>query len=142
MPGNNIQSNTMRNMSASAFNLNQNFGSNGNANAYPGNNFQQPPNPWGFTTMNQVSLDIKRCKMYVNFYVLQQAQSMAQLNMMQQNPWHHSQPWSNFNGSNMSLNLPQQHFMPNEWNPWMQQQQYPYPFPMPNGMCIFCNLKK
>lgn len=65
---------------------------------------------------------------------------MAQLNMMQQNQWHQQQPWGNFNGSNMSLNLPQQHFMPNEWNPWMQQQQqYPYPFPMPNanGMYAF-----
>jgi hypothetical protein len=54
---------------------------------------------------------------------------MAQLNMMP-NQWNmqHSQ-WmgSNFNGSNMSLNLPPQQFMHNEmshggmWNPWMQQ---------------------
>lgn len=65
---------------------------------------------------------------------------MAHLNTMQ-NPWNHSpqQPWmgSNFNGSNMSLNLPSQQFMLNNemsgsgmWNPWMQQ--YPYPM-MPNG---------
>ena len=46
MPGN-LESN--RNMSASAFNLNQNIG----GNAYPGI-LQQPSNQWGFTPMNQV----------------------------------------------------------------------------------------
>lgn len=57
---------------------------------------------------------------------------MAQLNMMQNHPWNHPQAWGNFNGSNMSLNLPQ--YMHNEWNPWMQQQQqFPYPYQMPNG---------
>lgn len=56
LPGN-LQSNTMRNMSASAFNLNQNFGNSANGNAYPGHLQQaQPPNPWGFTPMNQVKV--------------------------------------------------------------------------------------
>lgn len=67
---------------------------------------------------------------------------MAQLNMMQ-NSWNQPQSqWmgGNFNGSNMSLNLPPQQFMHNDpnsmgWNPWMHQQ-YAYPHPMinmPNG---------
>ncbi len=63
---------------------------------------------------------------------------MAQLNMMQ-NQWQYQQQWGNFNGSNMSLNLPAQNFMPHDgmWNPWMQQP-YPYPpYPMPNGESIF-----
>ena len=65
MPGN-IQSNTMRNMSASAFNLNQNIGG---SNGYPNNNFQQAPNPWGFSTMNQVSLDTKNCDLQATYVV-------------------------------------------------------------------------
>lgn len=60
---------------------------------------------------------------------------MAQLSIMQ-NPWQQQQ-WGNFNGSNMSLNMPPPHYMPHHdggmWNPWMQQQPYPYPYPMPNG---------
>jgi hypothetical protein len=62
---------------------------------------------------------------------------MAQLNMMGQQ-WHHP-GWpthgSNFNGSNMSLNMPSAAFMTSEqqmWNPWMQQQQFPFPM-MPGG---------
>lgn len=55
MPGN-MQSNTMRNMSASAFNLNHNsFGNSTSGLAYSGN-LQQPPNPWGFSSMNQVHI--------------------------------------------------------------------------------------
>jgi hypothetical protein len=57
---------------------------------------------------------------------------MAQLNMMQNHPWNYQQPWGNFNGSNMSLNLPHQYMHGGEFNPWMQQ--YPYQYPMPNGM--------
>ncbi|KAG5679700.1 hypothetical protein PVAND_009250 [Polypedilum vanderplanki] len=110
LPGN-LQNTPMRNMSASVFDLNQN-------NTGYSMNYQQQQQQWGFNSMNQ-------------------AQSMAHLNMM--NPWQQQQhaQWmgNNFNGSNMSLNLPQQqHFMHNDgmWNPWMQQQQYPYPM-MPNG---------
>lgn len=74
---------------------------------------------------------------------------MAQLNMMNSAGWNQQlpPPWigSNFNGSNMSLNLPPQHFMQQNdghggmWNPWMQQQQQQqYPFPvMPNGGKFF-----
>lgn len=56
---------------------------------------------------------------------------MAQLNMMG-NQWSMGQGWpgSNFNGSNMSLNIPPQSYMPSDqpmWNPWMQPQ---YPLPM------------
>lgn len=47
LPGN-LQS--TRNMSASAFNLNQNGG-----NAYVGNLQQQQSNQWGYPSMNQVS---------------------------------------------------------------------------------------
>lgn len=71
---------------------------------------------------------------------------MAQLNM--RNPWIQPQSqWmgSNFNGSNMSLNLPSQHFMQNDpngigWNPWMQQYSFPHAHPMmnmPNGEEIY-----
>jgi hypothetical protein len=57
---------------------------------------------------------------------------------MMQHPWQHQQQWGNFNGSNMSLNLPPHHYMPPDamWNPWMQQP-YPYPYPMPNGSFDF-----
>lgn len=45
-------------------------------------------------------------------------------------------PGNNFNGSNMSLNIPSQAFMSNDpqmYNPWMQPQpQYPIPV-MHNG---------
>lgn len=135
-----------RNMSASAFNLNQNAGATA---AYPGN-LQPQSNQWGFPPMNQVRVVEKVTHSYmIEFYLFPflcrfiQAQSMAQLNMMQ-NPWqHHQQQWGNFNGSNMSLNLPPHHFMPPDamWNPWMQQP-YPYPYPMPNGSLIsLCTMK-
>ncbi|KAL7037872.1 hypothetical protein ACKWTF_009385 [Chironomus riparius] len=123
MPGNNLQA-PRRNMSASVSNLNH------SGTGYPSmpNNFQQQQqqqpqqqqSQWGFTPVNQ-------------------AQSMAQLNMMQ-NSWNQPQSqWMGgaFNGSNMSLNMPP-HFMHNNdpnsmgWNPWMQQ--YPYPHPMMNNM--------
>ena len=57
---------------------------------------------------------------------------MAQLNMMGHQWNMGNQGWqgSNFNGSNMSLNIPSHGFMSNDqqmWNPWMQQPQYPQP---------------
>ncbi|CAO1405758.1 unnamed protein product [Diamesa serratosioi] len=111
-PGNgptNMQSRPMRNMSSSVFNLNQE----------PQQGSFQPTNTWG---MNQ----------------MQQAQSMAQLGLMNNNQWNANQtPWmnNNLNGSNMSLNLPQQGYFPNEqqmWqmNAWGQQQQQQFPYPM------------
>ncbi|CRK97753.1 CLUMA_CG011133, isoform A [Clunio marinus] len=100
-----------RNMSSSVFNLNQ--------GGYPQPGFvPQQPNPWGMNPMNQ-------------------AHSMAQLNMMG-NQWNlPSQGWpgSNFNGSNMSLNIPNS-FVQNDqtmWHSWMQQQQFGFPV-MPNVM--------
>lgn len=63
---------------------------------------------------------------------------MAHLNMMG-NHWNmsHQGGWngSHFNGSNMSLNMQPQSYIPQDqqmWNPWMQQQQYPFPM-TPNG---------
>jgi hypothetical protein len=62
---------------------------------------------------------------------------MAQLNMMG-NQWGMTpQGWSgsNFNGSNMSLNIAPPGFEPQMWNPWMPQQQQQFSImPMlPNG---------
>ena len=63
---------------------------------------------------------------------------MAQLNMMN-NQWSMGQQgWPNhhnFNGSNMSLNMPHQNFDQPMWNPWMQQQQQQFPMMpmMPGG---------
>lgn len=117
MPGNNMNTRPMRNMSASVFNLDQS-----SAQVQPG---YQQPNPWGYNQMSQ-------------------AQSMAQLNMM--NQWNMQQtPWlaqQHMNGSNMSLNLsPQQYFNNDQqmFSPW-PQQQYPYMMnPMMNGkiLCYF-----
>jgi hypothetical protein len=56
---------------------------------------------------------------------------MAQLNMMG-NQWGMTPQGYNFNGSNMSLNMPAPGFEPQMWNPWMQQQ-FPMMPMMPNG---------
>lgn len=127
----------VRNMSASVFNLNH------TGSGYPTmetnlQQQQQQQNQWGFTPVNQVSeINFYRNR-HVTFWVFffifgGKAQSMAQLNM--RGSWMQPQsPWmgGNFNGSNMSLNIPPQLFMHNDpnsmgWNPWMQQYQYQHP---------------
>lgn len=90
---------------------------------------------------SEENIDLKFCFITSKLRIVNcQAQSMAQLNMLgnhwnggSQGGWH----GNNYNGSNMSLNMPNAGFMPNDhqmWNPWMQPQQYPqYPYPMMPG---------
>jgi hypothetical protein len=66
---------------------------------------------------------------------------MAQLNQMQWNQRYMQQNAQNFNGSNMSLNLPpsgyypQQHAQMGTPAGWMNQWAAPnYPYPYPVGM--------
>lgn len=89
-------------------------------------------------------------------FIILKAQSMAQLGLMNNNQWNANQtPWmnKNLNGSNMSLNIPQQGYFPNEQQMWQmngwgqqgqqqqQQQQFPYPMmqnQMMNGVISNC----